>query len=89
MTQRLTSRGLGIQNRAHDVRVEGRERSIQFMVPESVRRQVALMGAERGESIRTLVLRGLKAVGIQISDSELADRRGRRRNGRGHGNGAK
>jgi hypothetical protein len=68
--------------------ISPKEVPIQVMVPEPVRRQVALMGAERGESIRTVVLRGLQAVGIRISDSELTDRRGRRRNGRGNGHGA-
>ena len=57
-----------------------REVPIQVMVPEAVRRQVALMGADRGENIRTLVLRGLKAIGIDVPESELGDRRGRRRN---------
>lgn len=66
-----------------------REVPIQVMVPEAVRRQVALMGAARGESIRSVVLRGLQAVGIRIPDSELGDRRGRRPNGRGNGHGAK
>jgi hypothetical protein len=52
---------------------------MQIMVPEAVRRQVALLCARRGENIRTMVLRGLRSVGIQISESELIDRRGRRR----------
>lgn len=65
-----------------------REVPIQVMVPETVRRQVALMGADRGENIRTVVLRGLRAIGIDIPESELADRRGRRRNGNGGGDGA-
>lgn len=65
-----------------------REVPIQVMVPETVRRQVALMSAGRGENIRTVVLRGLRAIGIDIPDSELADRRGRRRNGRGGSDGA-
>lgn len=66
-----------------------RDVPIQVMVPESVRRQVALMGADRGESIRTLVLRGLRAIGIDIPESELGDRRGRRRAQGGNGHGAK
>ena len=65
-----------------------REVPIQVMVPEAVRRQVALMSADRGENIRTVVLRGLRAIGIDIADSELADRRGRRRNGGGGRDGA-
>lgn len=66
-----------------------REVPIQVMVPESIRRQVAMMGANRGENIRTVVLRGLLAIGIDVPESELADRRGRRRNKNGGGNGAK
>jgi hypothetical protein len=52
---------------------------LQIMVSESVRRQVALLCANRGENIRTTVLRGLRAVGVEVSDAELTDRRGRRR----------
>ncbi len=58
---------------------EPREVPIQVMVPEAVRRQVALMSAERGENIRTVVLRGLRAIGISVPESEMGDRRGRRR----------
>jgi len=68
---------------------DAKEVPIQVMVPESIRRQVAVMGADRGENIRTVVLRGLQAIGIDVPESELADRRGRRRNKNGGGNGAK
>lgn len=68
---------------------DSREVPIQVMVPESIRRQVAMMGADRGENIRTLVLRGLLAIGIDVPESELTDRRGRRRNSNGGSNGAK
>ena len=66
---------------ANQATSEHKEVPIQVMVPEDIRRQVALMGADRGENIRTIVLRGLRAIGIDIPDSELGDRRGRRRNG--------
>ncbi|GEC36490.1 hypothetical protein JOH52_000807 [Sinorhizobium meliloti] len=56
-----------------------KEVPLQVMVPSSVRRQVALLCAERGESMRTVVLRGLQAVGVDIAETELVDRRGRRR----------
>ena len=56
-----------------------KEVPIQVMVPETVRRQVALMSVECGENIRTVVLRGLRAIGISVPESELGDRRGRRR----------
>jgi hypothetical protein len=52
---------------------------IQVMVPPSVRRQLAIMSAERGESLRTVVLRALGGIGIKIPASQLVDRRGRRR----------
>jgi hypothetical protein len=85
----FAARMRGQQNGRNSVPAEPREVPIQVMVPQSVRRQVALMSAERGENIRTLVLRGLRAVGIEIPDAELGDRRGRRRIERGGGNGAK
>jgi hypothetical protein len=52
---------------------------LQVMVPAKVRRQLALLCAERGESMRTVVLRGLRNLGVEIDETELVDRRGRRR----------
>jgi hypothetical protein len=56
-----------------------KEVALQVMVPSTVRRQVAPLCAERGESMRTVVLRGLRAVGVDIAETELIDRRGRRK----------
>lgn len=86
----MTNRNLSAQrvkSRGENSSSKDREVPIQVMVPEAVRRQVALMGADRGENIRTVVLRGLRAIGIDIPDSELADRRGRRRNCNGGNDG--
>ena len=58
-----------------------REVAIQVMVPPAVHKQVALMSVQHGESMRTVVLRGLKAIGVEVPDEELVDRRGRRRRG--------
>lgn len=88
MTNRTVSGRGTRQKRDSASERKSREVPIQVMVPESIRRQVALMGADRGENIRTLVLRGLRAIGIDVPESELGDRRGRRDRG-GHGNGAK
>jgi hypothetical protein len=71
--------GNGRKTRARGAASPANEVPLQVMVPESVRRQVALLCADRGENIRTMVLRGLRSVGIQVSESELTDRRGRRR----------
>ena len=58
-----------------------REVAIQVMVPPAVHKQVALMSVHQGESMRTVVLRGLRAIGVDIPDEELVDRRSRRRRG--------
>ena len=72
-----------------ETETEMREVPIQVMVPESVRRQVVLLGAHRGENIRTVVLRALRAIGVKIPDSEFGDRRGRRRVNNGGRDGSK
>jgi len=56
-----------------------KEVPIQVMVPSDIHKQVALISVENGESIRTVVLRGLKAIGVDVPDDQLVDRRGRRR----------
>jgi hypothetical protein len=71
----------GHRQRSSVLEHSAKEVPLQIMVPESIRRQVALLCADRGENIRTMVLRGLRSVGIQVSESELTDRRGRRRKG--------
>ncbi|GJL80225.1 MAG: hypothetical protein NPINA01_32140 [Nitrospinaceae bacterium] len=93
-TQTSVSRKKMTMNKSQKKRRNGtpekpKEVPIQIMVPEAIRRQVAMMGADRGENIRTLVLRGLQAIGIEIPESELRDRRGHRLNYRRTGNGAK
>jgi hypothetical protein len=69
------------EHRPKAITAEGpaKEVPLQVMVPEKIRRELAHLCAERGENIRTVVLRGLRAVGIQIPESELVDRRGRRK----------
>ena len=63
-----------------DKRAEAeREVAIQVMVPPAVHKQVALMSVQQGESMRTVVLRGLRTIGVDIPDEELVDRRSRRR----------
>jgi hypothetical protein len=58
------------------------------MIPVTVKRQLALLSAEKGESYRTLMLRGLRAIGLDVPDDELIDRRKRRSHTRGGSNGA-
>jgi hypothetical protein len=90
MAERQSSTTISARSRSgRDAPVKQKEVPIQVMVPESVRRQVAVMGAERGENLRTIVLRALQAIGVDVSTSELGERRGRRREEREAGNGTK
>jgi hypothetical protein len=87
-TEKVSSaKTAGHQSQSRKERLEAKQVPIQVMVPESVRRQVAVMSAQRGESIRTFVLRALREIGISIPDSLLVDRRGRRRQPGGNSNG--
>ena len=51
------------------------ERPLQAIVPASVERAVKIRAAEEGTTVRTLILRGLKAIGIGVPEEELRDRR--------------
>lgn len=62
-------------------------RSCAGDVPERVRRQLAIMSAERGESIRAVVLRALGEIGIRVPKEQLVNRR-RRRQSEGKSNGS-
>jgi len=64
---------------SNGLHVNDDEVPLQIMVPASVRRRVGVLSAERGENIRTTILRGLVAIGVDVPESELVDRRGRRR----------
>jgi hypothetical protein len=48
-----------------------REVQLHVLVPAHVRKQVDIMGAHEGVSLRTLVLRGLREIGIKVSDDEI------------------
>ena len=51
------------------------ERPLQAMVPATVERAVKIRAAEEGTTVRTLILKGLKAIGVDVSEEELRDRR--------------
>ena len=50
---------------------KGREVPLHVLVPAHVRKQVDILGAQQGESLRTLVLRGLRSLDIEVSDEEI------------------
>lgn len=48
---------------------------LQIKVPSSVKRQLAIVAAERGETMRAIILRALKDFGLTIEEDEISDRR--------------
>ena len=60
---------------------KGREVPLHVLVPAHVRKQVDILGAQQGESLRTLVLRGLQSLGIDVSDEEIKGGHKRERRG--------
>ncbi len=57
---------------------EDREVPLQVTIPKHVRRQLDRLVFEREETMRALILRAVRSLGIEVSDDELKDRRGRR-----------
>ncbi len=53
------------------------ERQLHATVPACVERALKIRAAEEGTTIRTLVLRGLQAIGIEVPPDEIGDRRRR------------
>jgi hypothetical protein len=51
---------------------------LQVLVPESVRKQLAFKAVEEGQSLRQLVLRAIRSLGITVTDAQIKGKRGRR-----------
>ncbi|MBV9828290.1 MAG: hypothetical protein JO001_21875 [Alphaproteobacteria bacterium] len=55
-----------------------REVPLQVLIPEAIREQLGIMAARERTSLRALVLRAVRSLGIEVTDEELKDKRGRR-----------
>ncbi|HTV87578.1 MAG TPA: hypothetical protein VME41_01045 [Stellaceae bacterium] len=55
-----------------------REVPLQVLVPEHVREQLGILAAKERASLRALMLRAVRGLGIEVSDEEIRDKRGRR-----------
>ena len=55
-----------------------REVPLQVLIPEHVREELGIMAARERASLRALVLRAVRGLGIEVSDEEIRDKRGRR-----------
>jgi hypothetical protein len=51
------------------------QKSIQAYVPVSVDRALRLRAAEEGTTTRNIILQGLKAIGFDVPEEEMRDRR--------------
>jgi hypothetical protein len=51
---------------------------LQVLIPKHIRKQLAFKVAEEGGSLRGLILAGIRALGIVVTDDEIRDKRGRR-----------
>jgi hypothetical protein len=52
---------------------------LQVLIPANVRKQLALRAAEEGQSLRALMLRAIRSLGIEVTDADIAGKRGRRK----------
>jgi hypothetical protein len=52
---------------------------LQVLIPAHIREELGIMGAKERTSLRTLILRGIRSLGIEVTEEEIKGRRGRRR----------
>ena len=53
------------------------QKSIQAYVPAAIDRALRVRAAEEGTTTRNLLLQGLKAIGFDVPEDEMRDKRGR------------
>jgi hypothetical protein len=51
---------------------------LQVLIPAGIRKQLALKAAEEGQSLRALVLRSIRSLGITVTEADIRGKRGRR-----------
>jgi hypothetical protein len=52
--------------------------ALQITIPRRVRRQLDRLAFEREETLRAVILRAVRSLGVEVDDDELKDKRGRR-----------
>jgi hypothetical protein len=55
-----------------------REVPLQVLVPEHIRMQLGEIANKERTSLRAVVLRAVRSLGIEVPDEEIKDKRGRR-----------
>jgi|GEM_PF-3004910 len=51
------------------------QKSVQAFVPASIDKALRMKAAEEGTTTRNIILRGLKAIGFDVPEDELRDKR--------------
>jgi hypothetical protein len=51
---------------------------LQVLVPAHIREQLGIMVAKERVSLRSLILRGIRGLGIAVTEEEIKGKRGRR-----------
>jgi hypothetical protein len=60
------------------LRRSSKEVPLQVLVPEHVREQLGILAAKERASLRALILRAVRSLGVEVADEEIKDKRGRR-----------
>jgi hypothetical protein len=55
-----------------------KEVPLQVLIPEHIREQLGILAAKERASLRALILRAIRGLGIEVTDEEVRDKRGRR-----------
>ena len=52
---------------------------LQVLVPAHIREELGIMVAKERASLRSLILRAVRSLGIEVTEEEIKGKRGRRR----------
>jgi hypothetical protein len=64
---------------APTVAKDEQEVPLQVLVPAHIREELGIMVAKERVSLRSLILRGVRSLGIEVTEEEIRGKRGRRR----------
>ena len=51
---------------------------LQVLIPARIREELGIMVAKERTSLRSLILRGVRSLGIEVTEEEIRSKRGRR-----------
>jgi hypothetical protein len=63
----------------HPVVEDEPEVPLQVLVPPRIREELGIMVARQRTSLRSLILRGIRGLGIEVTEEEIRSKRGRKK----------